>query len=104
MVNVAAELDRMAPDGREKDEALAYLETASMWAHKAIAEGFHPNPYDRSIEAMKAYPGDPTTIIGLPSLGPNGPYRRRSDGALCCTYGCDHEPIGHVCNRECNHD
>lgn len=32
-------LDQVLPDGRAKSVAFTELENASMWAHKAIAEG-----------------------------------------------------------------
>lgn len=35
--NFAAYLDVVLPDGREKDISIAQLETAAMWAHKAVA-------------------------------------------------------------------
>lgn len=34
----AEELDRVLPEGRAKSVAFTELESASMWAHKAIAE------------------------------------------------------------------
>ena len=36
--NFATMLDAVLPDGRAKSVAFTELETASMWAHKAIAE------------------------------------------------------------------
>lgn len=35
----AEHLDSVLPDGRAKSVAFTELENASMWAHKAIAEG-----------------------------------------------------------------
>lgn len=38
-------LNHILPDGREKDLALEYLETASMWSHKSVARRAPLDPH-----------------------------------------------------------